>query len=323
MKKKILKDLLQAEQKYLNHFFESVDISSLENVLDVLAACKGLIIITGVGKSGLVAEKIAVTMTSTGSRALFLSPSNALHGDIGIINPDDVFIVISKSGESDEILHLIPFARNRGVKIIGMVSNTESRIAKAVDVVLQLTTEPELCPYDLAPTTSTTIQGIVGDVLAMALMKLKEFSLADFARSHPSGRIGRRMIIKVNELMLKGDDIPLCSPNDKLIDTLVELSNKKCGCVLIVDESKSLLGIFTDGDLRRSLQKNGAGALESQMRELMNQSARHIGPDELAWDALKTMEQDQKRPITVLPVLVDHKKVAGIIKMHDIVQSGI
>jgi arabinose-5-phosphate isomerase len=323
MSKRILQELLKKQQEHLNHFFGAVDLTTLEKVFTILCECKGMIILTGVGKSGLVAKKTAVTMTSTGSRAVFLSPTNALHGDIGIINSEDVFVIISKSGESDEILNLIPFVRNRGIKIVGIVSNLESRLARAVDLVFVLPQEPELCPYDMAPTTSTTMQAIIGDVLSVALMVVKEFTLEDYAKSHPAGRIGRRMIVKVCDLMLKDKDVPLCKPNDKLIDTLVELSNKKCGCVLVVDESNNLLGIFTDGDLRRSLQSRGAEALESTMKSLMVNSAKFIGPNELAWSALKKMEFDQKHPVMVLPVIDDQNKVVGIIKMHDLVQSGI
>jgi arabinose-5-phosphate isomerase len=323
MSKRILQELLSKERGHLNHFFDTVDLKSLEKIFSILTECKGMIVITGVGKSGLVAKKMAVTMTSTGSRAVFLSPTNALHGDIGIMNPEDVFVVFSKSGESDEILNLIPFVRNRGIKMIGIVSNSESRIARAVDAAFVLPQEPELCPYNMAPTTSTTMQAIIGDVLSVGLMVTKEFTLEEYAKSHPAGRIGRRMIVKVEDLMLKGDDVPLCKPTDKLIDTLVELSNKKCGCVMIVDDSNILQGIFTDGDLRRSLQAKGADALQSQMQSLMIKSARVIGPNELAWSALKRMESDQKHPIMVLPVLDEESKVVGIIKMHDIVQSGI
>lgn len=319
----LLKDLFEKERSYLNHFFDAVDLSAVEKVLKTLIDCKGLIVLTGIGKSGLVAKKIAVTMTSTGTRAIFLSPINALHGDLGILKPDDVFVFLSKSGESDELLNLIPFVRNRGVKMIGIISQPNSRLGKAVDQTLVLPAEKELCPYDMAPTTSTTIQTIVGDILAIALMQEKEVSIVQYAESHPAGRIGKRNTLKVRDLMLKGQQIPLCGPESTLVDTLVELSNKQCGCVLIVDKSQRLLGIFTDGDLRRALQGKGVKALESKMGDLMTKTARFIGPDALAWDAMKEMESDQKRPIMVLPVLEDNKTVIGIIKMHDIVQSGI
>ncbi len=319
----MLKELLEQERSYLNHFFDTIDLQALEKFVQVLNACQGMMIFSGIGKSGLVAEKIAMTMTSTGSKAFFLSPTNALHGDIGIVTERDIFVMLSKSGESDELLHLIPFMRNKGVKIAAIVTNVKSRLAKAADYVLPLPHERELCPYDLAPTTSTVIQMIVGDVLAVALMKMHGFSLDDFAKNHPAGRIGRRMITKVKDLMIANEGIPLCHPQDQLGDTLVELSNKRCGCVLVIDEERHLLGIFTDGDLRRSLQKYGAQALEHTMGELMTRTPRWIDQHALAYHAMHLMEEDQKRPIMVLAVLDDAQKVVGVIKMHDIVQSGL
>jgi arabinose-5-phosphate isomerase len=175
----------------------------------------------------------------------------------------------------------------------------------------------------MAPTISTTMQMIIGDVLAVALMRLKNFGLDQFAMNHPAGRIGRRMITKVKDLMISGDSLPLCHPQDKLVDTLVELSNKRCGCVFVVDEKKVLLGIFTDGDLRRSLQKRYAAALENSMGELMTRTPRWIGPEELAITAMHQMESDQKNPITVLAILDEGKRVVGLIKLHDIIQSGL
>src|ERR1700733_12554939 len=303
----ILKELFDNERSYLNHFFEHLDYEEVDKVLATLSDCKGMIVLTGVGKSGLVAEKIAVTMTSTGTRALFLSPNNALHGDIGIINRGDVFVILSKSGESEEVLSLVPYVRNKGAIIVAIVSVPNCRMAKAVDILLILPSEKELCPFDMAPTTSTIIQMIVGDVLAIALMRIKNISMEDYVLSHPGGKIGKRITLKVKDLMLTHKKIPLCKPSDKLIDTLVELSNKQCGCVLIVDESKKMLGIFTDGDLRRSLQNKGAPALEFEMQTIMTKMPRFIEPEVLAWQALEKMEADQKHPITVLPVLEEGK----------------
>jgi arabinose-5-phosphate isomerase len=323
MTSNVLKELFEKERAYLNDFFDHIDLRAVDAVLDSLIECKGLIVLAGIGKSGLVAKKIAVTMTSTGSRAIFLSPTNALHGDLGILKPEDVFVILSKSGESDELLNLIPFVRNKKIKIIGIISQPGSRLAKAVDQALILPAERELCPFDMAPTTSTTIQTIVGDIIAIALMRHKGFTVSEFAASHPAGRLGKRITMKVSDLMLKGDAVPLCGPKDRLVDTLVELSNKQCGCVIVIDEAKKLLGIFTDGDLRRSLQSRGGKALEDKMSDLMIRSPRTIGPHVLAWDAMKFMESDQKRPIMVLPVVSEDNTVIGIIKMHDIVQSGI
>jgi arabinose-5-phosphate isomerase len=318
----ILKELFENERSYLNHFFDHLNYEEVDKVLTALHNCKGMIVLTGVGKSGLVAEKIAMTMTSTGTRALFLSPTNALHGDIGIINKGDVFVILSKSGESNEVLSLIPYARNKGATIVAIVSVPNCRMSKAVDIPLILPSEKELCPFDMAPTTSTIIQMIVGDALAIALMKIKNISMEDYILSHPGGKIGKRISLKVKDLMLTREKIPLCKPEDKLVDTLVELSNKQCGCVLIVDGSKKLLGIFTDGDLRRALQNKGVQALDFEMQNLMIKTPRFIEAEVLAWQALEKMEADQKHPIMVLPV-VEEDKVIGIIKMHDIVQSGV
>ena len=319
----MIKKLLESERGSLNHFFENLDGARLEKALEILVACEGLIILSGVGKSGLVAEKISMTLTSTGSRSLFLAPTNALHGDIGIASEKDVFILLSKSGESDELLNLIPFLRNKKIKIIAIVANGASRLAKAVDFALVIPHDKELCPYDLAPTTSTVSQMIVGDVLAVALMEKKFITLDQFAQNHPAGRIGRRIVTRVKDLMIKGAEIPLCKPSDKLVDSLVELSNKRCGCVLVIDEERTLLGIFTDGDLRRSLQRQGSQALELTLKELMTREPRWIFENELAWDALHLMEADQKHPIMVLAVLDADKRVAGVIKMHDIIQAGL
>ena len=318
-----LKDLFKREREILNHFFESLDLAAAEKLLDLLKACKGMIIITGVGKSGLVAEKIALTLTSTGSRAFFLSPANALHGDIGIVSKEDAFLMISKSGESDELLQLVPFLRNKGVKLAAIVNNPHSRLAKAVDLCVALPLAKELCPFDLVPTTSAVTQMVFGDALAIALMTHKNFSLVEYAMNHPAGKIGRRLTLRVKDLMLSGASIPLCAPHDKLMDTLVELSNKKCGCVLIVDSQKTLLGIFTDGDLRRALQRHGPKALEASMQEVMTKSPRFILADEMASQALTVMEGDQKHPITTLAVVNKANHVVGLIKLHDILQSGL
>lgn len=317
----MIKKLFETEKKILDYFFEHIDVEAVEKLFDVLKDCKGLILTTGVGKSGLVAEKIASTLTSTGSRSFFLSPINALHGDIGSASKGDVFLLISKSGESEELLHMIPLLKQRGVKPIAIVNHGNSRLAKACEMAIVLPLERELCPHNLVPTTSTVTQMIFGSALAVGLMQLKNFSLDEYAMNHPAGKIGRRLTLKVADLMLKNGDVPFCAPKDKLVDVLVELSNKKCGCVIVADEDKTLLGIFTDGDLRRSLQVHGSKSLESTMQSLMTKTARFITSHEMASVALTMMEAD--RPIMVLPVVEKDHKVIGLIRMHDIVQSGL
>lgn len=319
----MLKELLETERKILNSFFDHVDVSSVEKLLQILKDCSGLILTSGVGKSGLVAEQIAVTLTSTGTRAFFLSPINALHGDIGIVSKGDVFLLMSKSGESEELLQMVPFIRNRGAKPIAIVNNDNSRLAKACEMTIVLPLDRELCPNNIVPTTSAVTHMIFGSALAIGLMKLKNFSLIEYAMNHPAGKIGRRLTVRVEDLMLKNGDVPLCAPEDKLVDTLVELSNKKCGCVIVAGKDKTFMGIFTDGDLRRSLQKLGPKALDSTMQMLMTKPARYISSSDLASAALEMMEVDQNRPITVLPVVNEGSKVVGLIKMHDIIQSGL
>lgn len=319
----MLKDLLQKEKENLDYFFDHFDLKTTEQLVTSLKNCLGSIILTGVGKSGCIAEKIASTLSSTGSRASFLSPFNALHGDLGMVHQGDIVMMLSKSGESDELLHLIPFMRNKGAQIIGVVSKAHSRLAKASDHTILLPMEKELCPFDLAPTTSSIIQMIFGDLVTIALMTHKNFSRGDYALNHPSGRIGRRLVLRVKDLMLSGKETPLTGPNAKLIDSLVELSDKRCGCILIADKDNKLTGIFTDGDLRRALQNYGSTALEKTMRELMSLNPRHIMADALVSEALTFMEADQKHPITVLPVVDENHQVLGLIKMHDIIQSGI
>lgn len=319
----MLTELLENEKRYLNYFLERLDLTSAERVLNECYACRGIIFFTGIGKSEVMAQKIAATLTSTGTRALFLAPMNALHGDIGILSAEDLFIILSKSGESEELLNLLPFIRKRGTKIISIVSNPSSRLARVSDLTVVLPIEKELCPFDLAPTISAQAQIIFGDLLAVGLMKLKNFSLAEYAKNHPAGTIGKRITTRVADLMVSYASVPLCRPGDKVIDTLVELSKKRCGCILIANEDRELQGIFTDGDLGRALNAMGPAILENPIAALMQPNPRCIEPEALAWKALQTMEMDPNNPITVLAVTDQSRKILGLIKMHDIVQAGI
>jgi arabinose-5-phosphate isomerase len=319
----MLKEILDKQSNSASHYFSSLDLEESEKIVELLLQCPGMIFFTGVGKSGLVAKKIAFTMVSTGTRALYLSPMDALHGDLGMVSSQDVFIMLSKSGESDELINLVPAIRNRGATLVGVVCNGRSRLGAACHHTIQLPFERELCPFDMAPTTSTTAQVMFGDLLSIALMQHKKFSLDQYALNHPSGRIGKRITLKVKDLMLTGERIPLCSPEDKLGDVLVELSNKRCGCIVVADETRKLHGIFTDGDLRRSLQKQGGGVLSVKVKELMTVNPRWTGPDVMAWEAMKSMESDYQKRIMMLPVLDYERKVLGLLHMHDVVQSGL
>ncbi len=318
----MLKTLFEDQRKYLNQFFDRIDSESAQNVLDKLLTCKGVVLLSGVGKSGHIAEKIAATFSSTGTRSLFLDPANALHGDIGVITPDDLLMVFSKSGNSQELIELLPHVQKKGAFTIAIVSKGQSKLAKMSDLAIHLPIEREICPYDLAPTTSTAAQLIFGDCLAIALMQAKQFSLHDFAANHPGGTLGRKISFKVADLMLKGADVPRCKPQDALIHTLHELSTKKCGCLLVADEQNALYGIFTDGDLRRAIETKGSCALSMPLEALMTPIPKCISPDKLAIEAVKKMEEDPNRLITVLPV-IEEGKVVGLIRMHDILQKEL
>lgn len=317
-----MKAFFEEQRKYLNYFFDHLDMQKAEEILQKFLSCTGSLIFTGVGKSGIIAQKLVMTLLSIGTKAFFLPPIDALHGDLGILNEKDLFIVLSKSGETDELVRLIPHVRKKRAQIISFVSNLSSRIAESSDLSICLPLLKELCPFNLAPTTSTTLQLIVGDVLAIAMMKKKNFTLDEFALNHPAGMIGKKITLHVSDIMLKQDKIPFCKPSSRLIDVLCELSEKRCGCLLVVNEEKNLLGIFTDGDLRRSLQNHGTQVLEKPILELMTPSARWTEKNRLAIDAMKQMEEDPKRLITVLPVL-ENSKVVGLLRMHDILQAGL
>ena len=319
----MLNQLLDKERSNINYFFDHVDHSGINNLILLLKECNGMIYFTGIGKSSLVADKIAQTLTSTGTRALFISPVNALHGDIGMINHGDIVIVLSKSGESEELMNLIPYMRNKGVNLVSVTNRPDSRLSKLCDMSILLPMQEELCPYNLCPTISSTIQMIFGDLLTVALMKEKGFTQEEYTLNHPSGRIGKRLSLRVRDLMITGENIPVTGPNFKLGSVICELSKKKCGCLLIVDEHFLLDGVFTDGDLRRALEKYGSQALEKTMKELMTHDPRSINPEMMASAAVTIMEADKNFPITILPVIDGSKKVVGLIKLHDLIQAGI
>lgn len=317
-----MKELFGKQKIYLDHFFNHLDVNQCDAFCKEIKKCEGVIFFTGVGKSGFVSQKIATTMMSTGTKALYLSPIDALHGDIGMISSKDILVILSKSGETEELLHLLPSIRNKGAKIFAAVSNKNSRLAHAVDVSIELPCLSELCPFDLAPTISTEIQLLFGDVLTIALMQEKGFSIEQYAENHPAGRIGKRATLKVKDLMLDLNNMPLCKPIHTLEEVLADFSSKKCGCLVVTDDEMKLKGIFTDGDLRRALQNKGEKVLKECLDKLMIPKPKSINKDSLAWDALKLMEADHKHPIMVLPV-VDQNRVVGLIKMHDIIQAGI
>ena len=318
----MLKHLFSEQRRLINSFFEKIDIEKTQDILDKILSCKGFIILSGVGKSGIIAKKIAMTFLSTGTKALFLPPMDALHGDIGIINENDICILFSKSGETKELISLLPYIRKKSAFLISVVSSASSQLTKSSDLFISLPIEKELCPFNLAPTVSTSVQLLFGDVLAVALMEKKQFSLEQYAQNHPSGNIGKKLTVQVKDLMIKGEDLPLCFQEDRIISILSELSTKRCGSLLIVDKEKRLKGIFTDGDLRRAIEIYGPSFLHKTVGELMTLKPLVVKKTTLAWEAMKKMEEKPDRLITVLPV-TEEEKVIGLIRMHDMVQVGI
>lgn len=319
----LFKELLLEQKTLINRYFDLLDINQTAAFFQGILSCKGTIFFSGVGKSGLIAQKIVATFLSIGAHARFLSPLDALHGDLGIVKESDLVIFLSKSGESEELLSLLPFVEQRGATTAALVSRKGSRLEKKCRFSLILPVEKELCPHDLTPTISASVQLLFGDLIAIAWMREKAIDICQFAANHPGGLIGRKITLKVADLMLKESLIPICKKEDVLIDVLHELSSKQCGCLLVVGSDKRLEGIFTDGDLRRSIESLGSKALEERVGNLMTQGARTIGAKVLAFDALKKMEKEnQNQPVTVLPV-VEEGKLVGLIRMHDILQAGL
>lgn len=318
----MIKELLEESQKNIDYFFKNVNATQFESILHFCFSCKGLIICTGIGKSGIIAEKIATTLASTGTKALYLPTLNFLHGDIGLLSEGDIVLMLSKSGESEELLTLIPFIHKKKAKIIGLTSQVNSRLAKDSDLYLHLPVQKELCHFDLVPTTSTEVQLIFGDILSISLMKLRNFKLTDYALNHPSGTIGKKMTLTVKDIMLKDSSLPICKADAKLGDVIVELTQKKCGALIITGENLELLGIFTDGDLRRALQKHGSSVLEQKIGDLMTSTAISVNSEILAWEAMQQMQQDVNKWVMVSPV-VQNNKVVGLLRMHDIIQAGL
>ncbi len=316
----MIEELFQEQRKAIDYFFDKLNHEETANFLQRIVNTKGIVIFSGVGKSGLVAEKIALTLTSTGTRAVFFQPTNFLHGDLGFIESQDTLVLISKSGRTEELLSLIPLARRRGASLLTIVCDGLSPLATLADAHVLLPLERELCPFGSSPTTSTSLQMIFGDVLSVALMHSKGFTREAYALNHPSGTIGRKMSMKVSDLMLEGERLPLCSGNETLGEILERLTQKKCGCILVTGEKRELLGIFTDGDLRRSLQIKDV--MLRPMKSLMTCSVKTLSKELLATEALSIMESDNQKRVAMMPV-VEGEKVVGLLTMHDIVTAGL
>ena len=293
----------------------------MEQAVEFILGTSGIVITTGIGKSGYVAAKIAGTLSGTGSPATFLHPVDALHGECGIVRRDDVILALSKSGETSEVIQLLTALKANGCKTIALVGNPSSTIAEMCDVVLDGSVEQEACPLNLAPTSSALVAMSLGDALAACLIDRIGFTAADFGRVHPSGSLGRKLLLTVESIMHKGNAIPKVAPAETIRKILVPLSAKAMGAVIIVDPQNQLLGIFTDGDLRRALEQQDS-ILDVPVQELMTANPIRVNSDDMAIRALDLME-NRKSQIAVLPVVDSQNTVVGIIRLHDLIRAGL
>ncbi len=312
------KRVVSLETEAVSRLIDRIDEDFAMSVKTIYSA-EGRVILSGVGKSGLVGRKIVATMNSTGTPAIFLHPVDAMHGDLGIVRKEDVVILISKSGNTEELHDLILMLKRIGVPIIAMTSSRDSFLGKHSDYFLDISVDEEACPYDLAPTSSTTATLVIGDALAIALLQFRKFTPDDFAMLHPAGSLGKRLTLKINEIMITGNDIPIVSLETPFKETILEITSKRLGTTAVVDENGKLAGIVTDGDLRRLLEKEvNLDGLKA--RDLMTPSPKTIDKDKLASYAISKMENFK---ITSLVVVDEENVPIGIVHLHDLVNLGL
>ena len=315
-----IKEVIGIEIKGLSILRERIT-SSVKEAVETIYDCRGKIILTGIGKSGLVAKKIASTMSSVGTPAIFMHPAEGMHGDLGVINDADVVIAIGKSGESFELSGVLPSIKSVGAKIIGIMGNANSTLAKYSDIVVDIGNIKEACPFNMAPTTSSTVTMVLGDAIAVALMKMRGFALTDYALLHPGGQLGKRLIMTVADIMLKESQNPLINVSGRVKDCILEMSKKQTGAVSVVGDNGKIMGLVTDYDIRKHLEEE-ENIFSMKIEEIMNSKAISIYEDEKAYSALKIM-QERKKPITVLPVLNRNDVVVGMLRLQDLVKEGL
>jgi arabinose-5-phosphate isomerase len=318
-----VQNLLRIESDAIAQTATRLDAAAVERAIDLLANCEGKVVILGVGKSGIIGQKIAATMTSAGTAALYLHPSDALHGGLGIVQSKDVVIVLSNSGETDEIIAMLPYLKNREVAMVAIVGNLNSTLARRADVALDASVDKEACPLNLAPTTSTTVALAIGDALAMTVMKVKGLTSDDFAVNHPAGRLGKRLTLRVGDLMHRDGDNPTIATGSSWLEAVRAISKGGLGAVCVVEEDGRLAGIITDGDLRRAIEQTSHDSLANlACNDFMTRTPVVVTPELMAFDALRLME-DRPRQISVLPVVDQDRKCIGLLRLHDVVRSGL
>jgi arabinose-5-phosphate isomerase len=314
--KNIAQEVLQNESLAVQRLIDYLD-ESFEACVQAILASKGRVVITGIGKSAIIANKIVATLNSTGTPSLFMHAADAIHGDLGMIQKDDIVICISKSGNTPEIKVLVPLLKRRGSQLVALVSNTQSYLAKQADFILNATIGEEACPNNLAPTTSTTAHLALGDALAVCLLKMRGFTDRDFAELHPGGALGKQLYLKVSDIVAS-HELPTVRPDSSLKQVIVEISSKRLGCAAVVNSNMELLGIITDGDLRRMLEKD-IDLRTAKAADIMTKSPKTIDYDAFAVKALHDM---QAMSITQLVAVADGK-VAGFVHLHDLLKEGI
>jgi len=319
----IAKDTLDIENQGIHQLLEKFSDEAFQGLfthaIHLLLACKGRIVVSGIGKSGHIANKIAATFASTGTPAFFVHPAEASHGDLGMVQKEDVFLALSYSGETAELLTIVPLIKRMGAKLIAMTGNPNSKLAELADVHLDVSVSKEACPLNLAPTTSTTVSLVMGDALALVLLDANNFSTDDFARSHPGGSLGKRLLTYVRDVMRTGDEIPITRIDAPLKDALIEISKKRLGMTVIVDASNMISGIFTDGDLRRLLEKTLD--LESiQIKDVITKNPKTVSQNILVAQAIEMMERFR---VNHLIVVDDNHRLIGALNLHDLLASKI
>ncbi|MCD4819889.1 MAG: KpsF/GutQ family sugar-phosphate isomerase [Candidatus Cloacimonetes bacterium] len=313
-----IKNELELEAKAIQIVAAKID-KTVEEAVNILFNCTGKVVVTGMGKTGIIARKIAATLASTGTTSIFLHSAEGIHGDIGILGKKDVVIAVSYSGNTDELISIIPYIKFLKIPLIAICGNTNSRLSKNSDVVINVNIPKEFEPFGLVPTSSTTVSLAIGDALAVALLKKRNFKESDFAQVHPGGTIGKKLLIKVQDLMHTNEKNPVISYEKGLDLALLEITSKNLGCTSVVDESGKLIGIITDGDLRRMLSK-GIKFLQTPIKEIMTKSPLFLKPETLAVKALSIMEDHE---ITMLPVVNEKNEPIGMLHMHDLINSGV
>lgn len=314
----LARDVLRIEADAVLAIANRLD-DQFHQAIRLIMNCEGRVVVTGMGKSGHVAGKIAATLASTGTPAFFVHPAEASHGDLGMITEDDVVIALSNSGESAEITAILPLIKRRGAKLIGMSGNPASTLGRESDVHLNAAVDKEACPLNLAPTASTTAALALGDALAVTLLDARGFTPEDFARTHPGGSLGRRLLVHVRDVMHSGDALPVVSISSSLKDALLEMTRKGLGMTAITDKSGSVAGVFTDGDLRRALEKS-VDIHAARIADLMGRNPKTIGPDQLAVEAVEKM---QHLKINGLLVVDGTGRLVGALNMHDLLKAGV